>query len=1207
MLRLRINRGMILLSSDRPGQALREFRSAYDTAYEYNATREMWEAKYGALLSTITIRSSGRTGLDGTVQPLIQDLLNMINRHPEIRSEIGESAKEFFRIAADESIQRNQPDRARQMLQSSWSMQLENEFLKFSISFPDQRRSALFSEIRKSYARIRQLAAEESNLRYRHDDFTKTEIERSALLTRIKTQRSEFLRYYPEYFSFFWNPQPAYRFDSPLVRLFQFRNSISCWYSSADIKRFQTVRGLPDVTNLKKLLTSCIGDAEPTGISIISDEGSSALNPEAIIREIFPGINSVTHTTSESITGTGFIESPARLQSLVRHLNILNVRRDMIFDSGSSEHSLPTYDYLPRRHIFQANEERYFDTRSWIANESRTPILLIRGNPGSDHSGMIFEIARLVGTGTVIFFSDDHPEEAIRGNAGLHPYSSGRVKVYGIDGFRTEAAKDVIRKHAHEIYENAQSEYRDREYAAADANYRRVRSILSNLGERGELEFRAALRLSHIDLVNRSEEEETHYLNMIREYPDRGADIVRHRIVALYESARLEEAVRLRRRFGVDFSNESAEYESDFDYHEFKSRLGQTVILKSGYTERRFNDALQAIKGRSAPLKAELAASFLRIGHHQTAKTLGNPDIKFNAAMDEFILGLNQNAPSADESHKSSPYYPFCVQTKRDGSAPTNHISSEESAVEDLWHRYIRREDYALWNVQKLLDEKFLSGISLAERSALFRTLIELPDTPSRKEHAAAILDYLRKIEKIDGPDRASLLSIIATERMLHEGAIDSSLELFLNHLRMRNTILSEPRRLRIEAEEGLILMAMGRLSLATTAAASTTINIENLSGRWGNILGESGNASLVSLIRAIPKEFRDEEIQRFNATLTLYKSDRETMKVLAMILKDRAIRTTNREALFNAECFENEAVHLHRHAALSDRASALRKKIPGGQVLIALIDSNDRLYRITLSADGILSEDTQVASSIALSRNRRYLRTILGNRILDNDYYQEASRFYRRLLNLQKNRISYIYLPPPYAAAPIIAERGDALFQIFDPASLLTNEPSNQNLFRDGEAIRTLGDRVFDTAPDGWADRMRGIEKIALPKSAPNAKGPLHIFSLRTQGIGRSDTPWFLSVPILEKYQGIEEMEDLYNNRIQTITNSFSAPGIVTLFRIDDPCHPMFVRSYYERSKQNSIQRRYTEASLAVQKSPYATSCMTAYRPVTNSFVREN
>jgi len=1229
IIRIQINRGAILLAATKLYQAREQYRTAYETAFEFNAVREMWESMYGQLICEIEIKKyfPSRTS-DTEILTLIRGLARLLDSHPHIRSPLQRRIDAFARIAADQLIETGNPQEALRLLQISRIIQIENELFRYPLHLDRKEARAALLKVREDLFELKKTALLETETRYaRKDPNPYVRRYRQTKESYLKEKRA--LLAADSAFASIVHPETQIRPERPslqrgqgLIRLFHHENTTGCWFFSANRNRFESTREALTKSSLGGLLSRCIDSGEkPNELFIIPDNATFSYPLEELVHSVAPSIDAISFTSSESDRLTGYITSDKKAERAFAAFNIFNIRQKNVPDILFTEP-------VDAMNVFRTLPDRGMNAAEWISRPQTSSVAVLKIDSEHVHKTeqvrqlmLTYDILRLRGNGTMIFSDKKFKLEDFFQKTQNKPYSSYGLRIFGANGFDADHLQDWIRHISNEAMSIAQRYETDGDHVEAKQKFDLAASYATLVKRDADLRYRAELHsaknLSRIDkkLGARKFDE------ILNAYPEFKLESLLNRLQSLYAEGAVQEANDLREKMAQNFPGESARLQATFDVNEFVSRIkAPSYNLRETDGDLFFKKFSQIKQRIPESIRKEISLELLRHTFYTEALETGDEGTRFLTNLDHYLLGL-QNAPPPSPPQLPSEAEPFSfyLQTRPDtGESRFSFVLNGEQAVRKSWELRLQKKFYSIFELEKYIDRNETKTLRLIDRSALFRLLLDALTEDSATDSARILLKFLEEEKTVSGPDRTSLFSLLATEKCIELAQFDCADKFFRIHLQLKTTLVPRDENLNAEAKFGLVLLAAGKLKqwLPEVKWSGFSVNLQDYRLMWEKRLRETNLGDYASFIRSLPEVFTTNEINNFNRQLNLFllRNDQVVTLAAVAILKERAMELQKWDALLDSAFLENRLIvrnHFREKTAYRPLASRLLKKLPSRQKIVALVDSDRRLFRISL-ADGKISATEQFFSPDALrSMLRRYLNTLRSSPETPPSPEELSATYRTLLLDGDEREKLYFWMDGIHSLAPIIAERGDRMVQIFAPEPLIANRiHPEQSGFSPYFSVRATPERRINdpqNEEERWLEQLRRMETVSLGRVVTTGRYPLHIYTEQRLVQSRTEhLPWFLANPVYDAVGSASDPETEAIAFLYEATAHATAPGVIRFHQFKNLSHPEFVKTYYARSLTAGISRRFLEASLTLQKEIEHGAEIGTYRLITPAFLRE-
>lgn len=405
----------------------------------------------------------------------------------------------------------------------------------------------------------------------------------------------------------------------------------------------------------------------------------------------------------------------------------------------------------------------------------------------------------------------------------------------------------------------------------------------------------------------------------------------------------------------------------------------------------------------------------------------------------------------------------------------------------------------------------------------------------------------------------------------------------------------------------------------------------ERLIKGWQSALNRADQRLIAELYARLPRKFTDEEFSNLQKTI-LAGDDRAIVRaeipIALGVLKSRAIGAENWSVLLNVGFFQQEYSnyltarrlgHKTRPPVYAPIADEFLKRIPKGQNFVALIDSPDQAIRVTYR--------DRILQGVRLKPTGRYLRGRMHQYLIrqrtgnaTEELREELSRQYRAMFGLGQAGITYYWLNEVHALAPILPERGDRLFQVLNPRTMIaSSHPPLIGGWEFGEnfRVRPIIEKSRTAAAPKYRDpeealffeRLETMERLSLGATTNQTGAPRQFHALATADalpglLGQADnaSAWFFTGNRLSLEP--EREVATYNYLLAHLGAKIQGPGVVTIHMPSSLDHARFLRQYYSRSiPSRAIYRRFLTAAFNLRREGVGGF---PYRLVTSNFLKE-
>jgi len=261
--------------------------------------------------------------------------------------------------------------------------------------------------------------------------------------------------------------------------------------------------------------------------------------------------------------------------------------------------------------------------------------------------------------------------------------------------------------------------------------------------------------------------------------------------------------------------------------------------------------------------------------------------------------------------------------------------------------------------------------------------------------------------------------------------------------------------------------------------------------------------------------------------------------------------------------------------------ALSLARMIPPGQTLTAMITAENDLHRIRI-LDGRLVHEVW-------DKSLRELRSGIARSVHARDRTgdRDLARAFRAMVTANANRISYFYLPPSLALAPVLVEPGDRIFIVPSLTEFARRAPQPiQSDFSADFNIYAPGKKTYESVSSEdrvWDERLARMEETTLGRRSI-VPGPVtHIYDNRFLSL-KTTGAWFYSIG--RHGARSADTNAAYESDLLMLVKNASGPGIFYCDTGSGEWAVKFMRYYYDRDTRiPGVERRFIDAQLRLRR----------------------
>jgi hypothetical protein len=1121
--RLRLNRIEILRRLGRTETAMTQLQGIIEDLEEFSLLKEEFFAR--ALLASMAadrFNERGEAPDSITAREQFIEAAQILRDYPVVRASAA-GTESFYRRAADYLIRGGDHMHALELLESSWQQRMHDEYVRYPISFEDEKARAAI----EAYLETRKEAAlalrREQSLRFTRQNSRDARQRRLNAFASVTAARKRLAALLPLHAAFLEEtpvrrPQPG----KVVVRFFYESGHLNA-FLPGQMRSFFRRQGSPEET-YAAFLKSLPGQVRD--LFFIPDRDLYSLDLEEIRRTVRPDLPSPVFVSRLS-------DPLAALGEIRPELNQFNIQDETaVYGSG---------DVLRLESGFAddffAIEQGKFQAREFLARPRNHSMAYYPGETRDMHKdALAYEVLR---AGGVYSYAASLNGDSVPVKPGTGPMTDHGYRIWGGAGFYAANARRYAQDARDRAVRKAQAQEKIRNFRDAAESYRLAASISSGLGDDSsavQLRVRAAGTLMLVD----AKSGESSFASLLESLAGQSRVFVLDALISSQvKIGQFARAIETGEKYAVDIKGTPVQ--DLLDAAAFLRRLEDPSL--GAYSAETYAREFDRLRFRlAAPGVAPAAIeTLLRRGLHADAAILARvQEASVRTALLRRI-GISAsllNGKLVDDLESAFP--------------------DEEPGLSELVSFSRRALKGSLLSAAELredIDPAVLSPILL---SALVLLYIESADGDPGYLSARLASEAIER-EALRSPERACSLALLAAEQY------SSDPEAALRFVNSARTYLERS----VQTEE-----LRKRYAL--------------VSARFAFYSGEKINADPSDRLMAATAQLQshlpgieEPALAQFGRTLAAYLKDHPGGQIFAAAaidaLKARAILEKKPAEVLDLEVMAAEISS--GRAVFEPVSRQIAEKLPAGQTLTAMIESNGRLYRVRIT-DKKFSLDlyAQDARSYrVLIARSLYLRS----RLNDHDLAQA----FRRMVTARTNIPAYVYLPPGFRFAPMYAEPGDRIF-LSPSLRELARKPVSQerSVFGEEFVVHSPGPRL-DESPEGdesWYERLRAMEETALgPRAA--ASSVLHMFS--TAGLAAScEGAWFLSLPRHKSKPAATVAA--YESDLNTVIRSCSGPGLAYADTGSGEWYARFLRAYYDRETGiQQLDKRYLDAQVRMRR----------------------
>ncbi|HNL68012.1 MAG TPA: tetratricopeptide repeat protein, partial [Leptospiraceae bacterium] len=420
--RVRLNRGVILSRLGRIEQAMNVLSRMIEELEEFALSGEEWFARRAlANLAAARFFERGRPSDAALAREQYIRAAEILTEDPTVRKGLI-GMQEFYEDAADFFASSGDPQKANQLLEQSWVYALQEDYLRYPISFESTALTETYEKYLSASRTARALAVREQSLRFGRKDSKVAREEKMRALASLETARESMRSAVPLHEAFLSSPvsSPDLRKGQWMIRLFYRGHTLSVF---AFLPGFAYYRedGNPEAA-LKTILNR-LPRRVPSALLVIADQETWSLNLEAAIQSARPDLPVPLFVTRMSDPGVLYSE----IRPELNQFNTLDANSD--FEASDV--------FIVEREFaddFFAIENGRFQARQFLQKRHNAS-MAVTDEPSRNFNKIrtAYELFRAGGVGSLV----------IRQSKGPLPAQNQKLtgqgfRVMGSEGFRTD-------------------------------------------------------------------------------------------------------------------------------------------------------------------------------------------------------------------------------------------------------------------------------------------------------------------------------------------------------------------------------------------------------------------------------------------------------------------------------------------------------------------------------------------------------------------------------------------------------------------------------------------------------------------------------------------------------------------------------------------------------------------------------------------------